>query len=112
MTRVEDSSGSSTVTEDEEENSPPIRRAVPVIPATSSSSNSSDSDSDADSDSTPALPMTRVNRTLSVISEASSFHNFLYWIIVRLGAESSCGIYGVSPERVRLKLGSCRLSSI
>ena len=76
MTRVEDSSGSSTVTEDEEENSPPIRRAVPVIHATSSSSNSSDSDSDADSDSAPALPMTRVNRTLSVISEASSFHNF------------------------------------
>ena len=67
MTRVEASSGSSTVTEDEEENSPPIRRAVPVIHATSSNS----SDSDADSDSAPALPMTRVNRTLSVISEAS-----------------------------------------
>ena len=73
MTRVEASSDSSTVTEDEEE-SPPIRRAVPVVPATSSSSDSNLSDSDADSDSAPALPMTRVNRTLSVISEASSFN--------------------------------------
>ena len=68
MTRVEASSDSSTVTEDEERSPPSqIRKAIPVIPASSSDSDSSDSDSG------PALPMTRVERTLSVISEVSSF---------------------------------------
>ena len=85
MTRVEASSDSSTVTEDEdEEESPPIRRAVPVIPATSSSSDSDSSDSDSDSESPPALPMTRVNRTLSIISEASDFQFFTFDKIIKL----------------------------
>ena len=66
MTRVETLSDSSTMTEEDGHDSPPIRKAVPII-ATDSSSNSSGSDSD--SDSRPALPMTRVNRALSVISE-------------------------------------------
>ena len=69
MTRVEASSDSSTVTEDEERSpSIQIRKAIPVIPASSSDSDSSDSDSG------PALPMTRVERTLSVISEVSTFY--------------------------------------
>ena len=54
------------MTEDDDHDSPPIRKAVPII-TTDSSSNSSDLDSD--SDSRPALPMTRVNRALSIISE-------------------------------------------
>ena len=64
MTRVETLSDSSTMTEDDDHDSSPIRTAVPII-TTDSSSNSSDSDSDL----RPALPMTRVNRALSVISE-------------------------------------------
>ena len=64
MTRVETLSDSSTMTEDDDHNSPPIRKAVPII-TTDSSSNSSGSDSDL----RPALPMTRVNRALSIISE-------------------------------------------
>ena len=78
MTRVEDSS---TVTEDEDR-SPQIqiRKAIPVIPA--SSSDSSDSDSDSDADSAPALPMTRVERTLSVISEVSTFFKNTYTYMI------------------------------
>ena len=79
MTRVEASSDSSTVTEDEDRSPPSqIRKAIPVIPASSSDSDSDSdsdsSDSDSDADSALALPMTRVERTLSVISEVSTFH--------------------------------------
>ena len=81
MTRVEDSS---TVTEDEERSPPSqIRKAIPVIPASSSDSSDSDSDSDSsDSDSGPALPMTRVERTLSVISEVSTFFKNTYTYMI------------------------------